>query len=112
MSDISPWKRVLDLPERLVETALKMLENGESGLNELKNEFKQNSTDKEKREWEALGAVGRTHSCWFFFLILNFILYKIQKNWSKVGFQPKAVSSNFVSIYTRGIDNDWPQKIL
>lgn len=54
---------MLDLPERLVETALKMLENGESGLNELKNEFKQNSTDKEKREWEALGAVGRTHSC-------------------------------------------------
>ena len=77
--------------ERLVESALKMLDSDESGLNGLimfrsfkqiwfpQVPDKQDSIDKEKRGWEALGAVGRTHSCWFL-LILNFILYKMRKN--------------------------------
>lgn len=79
-----------------------MLENDESGLNELRMFcfFKQNSTDKEKRGWGALGAVGRTHSCWFFFYCK---LYLVQnaKNWSNVGFQPKRLIQFCKHLYKR-----------
>lgn len=100
-------KTNVGLPECLVETALKMLESDESGLNELKCFlfFKQNSTDKEKREWGDFGGGWEDSLLLIFFLILNFILYKMQKI-GRTWVSSLSVSSNFVSIYTRGIDTD------